>query len=49
MEKLFPKLIRLDDADKEEIEKIAKTMCMSSNQLIRFIIKDWLKSNKKEK
>lgn len=43
MEKLVPKLIQLNENDKEALEKIAKEKCMTSNQLIRFIIKEFIK------
>lgn len=42
-EKLVHKLITLTQEDKEAIEKIAKEETMTSNQLIRLIIRKYLK------
>ena len=43
MGKLIPKLLQIDEKDKEAIEKIAKEKRMTSNQLIRMIIAEYLK------
>ena len=48
MDKLIPKLIRIYEKDKEALEKIAKKKCMTSNQLIRLVIQEYLeKENNK--
>lgn len=41
------KVIQLEEADKEAIEAAAEEAGMSSNQLIRNIIKKWIKNNVK--
>lgn len=43
MTKLVPKLIQLDEKDKQAIEKKARLLGIKSNQLIRMIIKDYIK------
>ncbi len=43
MGKLIPKLIQISEDDKEKLEEIAKEKCMTSNQLIRLIIKEFIK------
>ena len=43
MGKLIPKLIQISEEDKEALEKVANEKCMTSNQLIRLIIKEFLK------
>ena len=43
MGKMVSKLISITEEDKALLEKIAKDKCMTSNQLIRFIIKEFLK------
>lgn len=41
------KVIQLEEVDKEAIEAAAEEAGMSSNQLIRNIIKKWIKNNVK--
>lgn len=43
MGKLIPKLIQISEDDKNKLEQIAKDKRMTSNQLIRTIIADYLK------
>lgn len=43
MGKLIGKLVQLDEKDKKAIDKLAKEKRMSSNQLIRLIIENYLK------
>ena len=43
MGKLVPKLIQIDDKDKKKLEKLAKEKKMTSNQLVRIIIDEYLK------
>lgn len=44
--KLIAKLIQLDMKDKEYLDKKAAAMGMKCNQLIRIIIKDYIKGGK---
>lgn len=46
MVKLVPKLIQIDETDKIKLEKKAKELGIKSNQLIRMIIKDYIKGGK---
>lgn len=48
MSKYEKKVIQLDEQDKKDIETIAAEESMTANQLIRNIIKEWLKNKKKE-
>ena len=43
---LVNKLITLNEKQKDELEKMAKTKSMSTNQLIRIIIDEYLKKEK---
>lgn len=43
MGKLIGKLIQLDERDKKLLDRLAKEKRMSSNQLIRLIIENYLK------
>lgn len=43
MGKLVPKLIQIDDEDKKKLEELAKEKKMTSNQLVRIIIDEYLK------
>lgn len=43
MGKLVPKLIQISEEEKKKIEKLAKEKCMTSNQLVRIIINEYLK------
>ena len=45
MSKYEKKVIQLDEQDKKDIETIAAEESMTANQLIRNIIKEWLKKN----
>ncbi len=47
MGKYKAKVIQLEEADKEAIEAAAREAGMASNQLIRNIIKKWIKNNVK--
>lgn len=44
--KLIGKLIQLDEADKKKLDKKADELGMSTNQLIRMIIKNYIKGGK---
>lgn len=46
MTKLVPKLIQIEEKDKQAIERKAKALGIKSNQLIRIIIKDYIKGGK---
>lgn len=46
MAKYENKVIKIDVQDKKQLETIAEREGMSANQLIRTIIKEWLKNNK---
>ena len=41
--RLIGKLIQLDENDKKYLDKLADNMGMSTNQLIRMIIKNYIK------
>ena len=43
MGKLVDKLIKIDQKDKDYLEKKANEMGMTSNQLIRILIKEFIK------
>ena len=43
---LVSKLITLNEEQKNELEEMAKNKCMSTNQLIRIIIDEYLKKEK---
>ena len=43
MGKLIPKLIQINEEDKDKLEQLAKEKRMTSNQLIRTIIAEYLK------
>lgn len=43
MGKLVAKLIQLDEEQKKELERVAKEKYMTSNQLVRLIIDEYLK------
>ena len=40
---LVPKLIQLSEEDKKKLEELAKQKYMTTNQLIRLIINEYLK------
>lgn len=44
--KLIGKLIQIDKNDKKYLDKLADNMGMSANQLIRMIIKNYIKERK---
>lgn len=46
MGNLIPKLILISEEDKEKLEKLAQEKRMTSNQLIRIIIADYLMKGK---
>lgn len=46
MGKLVSKLIQIDINDKKYLEKKANELGMKTNQLIRIIIKDYIKGGK---
>ena len=41
--KLVPKLIQLSEEDKKKLDELAKQKYMTTNQLIRLIINEYLK------
>ena len=43
MGKLVPKLIQISEEDKKKIEELANEKRMTSNQLLRIIINEYLK------
>ena len=45
--RLIGKLIQLDEIDKKILDKKADSMGMSTNQLIRMIIKNYIKKENK--